>query len=231
MTQFGTMCLKCGQDVWNIYAWPKLSSDIVSHSLQGSSFHFQSWAQYWLCGSCSVWGLDERTPVKDNTSVLAPQFLNRSSSRMWLISNKRWEMIKAESLSKIAAVWEGTSDVRMLLIIQLLRLLRFPPLYCSSQVAQPAAHPQWQRVPQQESGLPATNWLERSTNENKISPCVYIWSEKRFLWTRESQSRDQNLGITCLEINNQTVKQCQCLWTGNLVSKQDFVTKRSGDSH
>ena len=85
MTQFGTMCLKCGQDVWNIYAWPKLSSDIVSHSLQGSSFHFRSWAQYWLCGSWSVWGLDERTPVKDNTSVLAPQFLNRSSSRMWFI--------------------------------------------------------------------------------------------------------------------------------------------------
>ena len=72
VTQFGTMCLKCGQDVWNIYAWPKLSSDIVSHSLQGSSFHFRSWAQYWLIsGSCSVRGLDERTPVKDNTSVLA----------------------------------------------------------------------------------------------------------------------------------------------------------------
>ena len=85
VTQFGTMCLKCGQDVWNIYAWPKLSSDIVSHSLQGSSFHFRSWAQYWLCGSWSVWGLDERTPVKDNTSVLAQQFLNRSSSRMWFI--------------------------------------------------------------------------------------------------------------------------------------------------
>ena len=166
------MCLKCGQDVWNIYAWPKLSSDIVSHSLQGSSFHFRSWAQYWLSGSCSVRGLDERTPVKDNTSVLASQFLNRSSSRMWLISNKRWEMIKAESHSKIDTVWEGTSDVRMLVMVQLLRLLGFHPLYCSSQVAQPAAHPRWRRVPEQESEPLATNCKGRQTSTESPRVCT-----------------------------------------------------------
>ena len=55
-------------------------------------------------------------------------------------------MFKAdESRSKIDAVWEGTT-VRMFLMVQLLRQLRFHSLYCSLQVAQPPAHPRWQRV-------------------------------------------------------------------------------------
>ena len=125
-----------------------------------------------------------------------------------------------ESRPKIAAVWEGTT-ARMFLIVQLLRLLRFHPLYCSSQVAQPPAHPPWQRAPQ-ESGLLATNWSERSKKrEQNLPVCVHLVWEK--VSVDQSQRRDQNLGITCLEINNRTVKQCQCLWTGNLVSKQDFV--------
>ena len=102
-------------------------------------------------------------------------------------------MIKAESLSKIAVVWEGTSDVRMLVIVQLLRLLRFHPLYCSSQVAQPAAHPQWQRVPQQESGALATNCSERSTNNNRISlcVCVHLVGEKVSVDQREPEARPE----------------------------------------
>ena len=191
MTQFGTMCLKCGQDVWNIYAWPKLSSDIVSHSLQGSSFHFRSWAQYWLCGSWSVWGLDERTPVKDNTSVLAPQFLNRSSSRMWFIQME-------QKMRNVQCWWESFKNRHSLrrykwcenaLIVQLLRLLRFHPLYCSSQVAQPPAHPQWQRVPQQESEPLATNCKGR--RQQNLAVCVHLVGEKVSVDQREPEERPE----------------------------------------
>ena len=147
---------------------------------------------------------------------------------MWLISKRR-EMFNAdESHSKIAAVWEGTSDVRTLWSCNCCGCSGFI-LFTACKLHN-LKHIQGDAEFLNKSLdlLQLIGRKGRRTTTN-FPVCVHLVWEK--VSVDQRQGRDQNLGITCLEINNWTVKQWQCLWTGNLVSKQDFVTKRFGDSH
>ena len=135
---------------------------------------------------------------------------------MWLISSKEkcpslMRVVQKSPQSEKVQLWE-CSDGPIVAAAQVsssLLLLASCTTSRTSTVTKSSSTRVWT----------SCNKLVGKVDERTV--CVHLVWEK--VSVEQSQRRDQNLGITCLEINNRTVKQWQCLWTRNLVSKQDFV--------